>query len=237
MNLDQLLGEIERLRGLVLKPLGRARTVRVVEVDRVEERVIIEVGEERARSSRTFGEFEKLLSALNTTPAIHVDSILSGSGSSRNQPETILANLPSIEVLYVAGRKHLARVNESRRSYGTVEEMDPIRAQEVAAKLAASGLRARVSVLIVSDDLVRIAKRLSIVTSSQTKMLSDQVAAVGEGVDRMWIARPSIGLPAGVYPMLEKGAAPSSAPTVTLGFSEYSLVVIDGVTVLVKSSD
>ena len=126
MNLTQLLREIENLRGRKLNALGKARFVKVVDVDRVNDRVVLAVGSSGTRVSRPFSEFEKLLNALNSQPAIHVDSVLAGSGTSRNQPETVLANLPRIEVLYVSGRKHLARVSEPSHGYGTIREMDEL---------------------------------------------------------------------------------------------------------------
>ena len=44
--------------------------------------------------NRYFVELQRIRNALLSTPMIRVEDILNGSGSSRNQPETIFANLP-----------------------------------------------------------------------------------------------------------------------------------------------
>ena len=236
MNLSQLMRDIEKLKGIWLRPLGRARPVRVVEVDRKHERVVLDVENSDNKASRAFSEFERLLEALNTSPAIHVDSVLAGSGTSRNQPETVLANLPSVEVLYVSGRKHLAKVSEPSHKYGTVREMDPIQAQEVLREIAASRTRALISVLVVTDDLVGVCKALSVATGAPTTMMEHNVATVGDGLERIWVADPSIGLPVRNYPLFDQGAVKDAKTSIELGRVSYAVVELVGLDVLMRRS-
>src|SRR5690606_35913078 len=89
-------------------------------------------GKER---SRPFSELRRLWQALQMSPAIHVDSVLGGSGSSRNQPETILANLPYVEWFQYDGKKHLTLVGSPTHPNGTLKQLDPLRAQEIRSKM------------------------------------------------------------------------------------------------------
>lgn len=69
-------------------------------------------------------------------PAAHVDSVLGGSGSSRSQPETILANLPYVEWLTVAGKKNIAYVGDDTHEKGTLHKMDDDKAAEYQALMS-----------------------------------------------------------------------------------------------------
>ena len=135
MKFEKLLEEMDMLRGKELKALGRAASVRLLEIDRGGNLVRLSVTG-RGETSRSLDELRKLWRDLNRLPAIHVDSALAGSGTSRNQPETLLANLPFVEYLLVDGRKHIALVNGRTHAPGTVRRMD-----EVAAELCKQALR------------------------------------------------------------------------------------------------
>jgi len=55
---------------------------------------------------------------------IHVDALLRGSGSSRNQPETILASMPDVEYLMKDKKKHVVWVGENTHKLGTLKEQE-----------------------------------------------------------------------------------------------------------------
>lgn len=74
---------------------------------------------------RPLSEIKRIVQALSSERPIHVESILEGGGSSRNQPETILANLPYIEWLKIKNKKHIVWVKERTHPYGTKKEVDP----------------------------------------------------------------------------------------------------------------
>jgi len=54
----------------------------------------------------------------------HVDAALKNSGSRRNVPETLLANLPFIEHGEIDNRKHLFIRNEDTHALGTLKQSD-----------------------------------------------------------------------------------------------------------------
>ncbi|MEZ9525856.1 hypothetical protein [Enterovibrio norvegicus] len=67
---------------------------------------------------RTKIVFEKLLEE----EMVHVDAALENSGSRRNIPETLLANLPFIEFGKVNNRQHLFLQEEDTHELGTIKQ-------------------------------------------------------------------------------------------------------------------
>jgi hypothetical protein len=70
---------------------------------------------------------------------IHVDSVLFGSGSSRNQPETILANMPDVEWLNLNDRKHIVWVGRQTHEVGTLREIGEFEATQIRARFRGRG--------------------------------------------------------------------------------------------------
>ncbi|MBQ9308540.1 MAG: AAA family ATPase [Clostridia bacterium] len=101
---------------------GKARPFSISELDFNERRYFINMGGKL--KSRPFDELERIWQEMTSKPAVHVESFLGGSGSSRNQPETILANLPYVEWLVVDGKKNIAYIDEDNHEYGTIKQMD-----------------------------------------------------------------------------------------------------------------
>jgi hypothetical protein len=84
-----------------------------------------------AKRSRPFSEVEAIIRFLNSEKVAHVDTVLGGSGSSRNQPETILANLPYIEYTYIDKKKHLVLRDEPTHEIGTLKEVSLLEATRI----------------------------------------------------------------------------------------------------------
>lgn len=224
MTLENLLKQIEMLRDMWLTPLGKARRIMVKSVDHESRRVVISVEGVGALKSRSFAEFQRLIDALKDRPAVHVDSELAGSGSSRNQPETILANLPGIEYLRIGGKKHLTVVSERSRPYGTVREMDSISAVEVAQALQDSEAAPFVSTLIVDDAFMIFARALGERLGLSVQSIAADIIQIGKRSDGLVVAGPSIGLAAGVYPVM-KAQAPIGQPGTVIRLAEREAVV------------
>lgn len=153
MKFEKVLRDIEKLIGKPLRSISNGSKIFIENVSWEHERIEIRnaIGKPR---SRPFSEIARLLEKLVSQPAIHVDSVLGGSGSSRNQPETILANLPYVEFLYFEGRKHIAIVNGNSHELGTIRQMDPVASEEVKHQLkSGSQDEVRDSVLVVTEDV------------------------------------------------------------------------------------
>lgn len=118
-----IIEDIKGLIGIELSSLsGIAAKITVTEVNEEERRVIVSVAG-GDKDSRSFEEFEKISAVLLEGKFAHVDSILNGSGSSRNRPETILASLPYIEWAKLEGKKYLAYVDNDTHPIGTIKKM------------------------------------------------------------------------------------------------------------------
>ena len=124
MDFSALIGDIEKLVGMKLNSIQSGSEIVVDRVDRDAESIELHTISGR-KNRRSFGEMRKLWRALNEEAIVHVDRALDGSGSSRNQPETILANLPYIEWLRYRGKKHISYVGEETHPAGTLKEMTP----------------------------------------------------------------------------------------------------------------
>lgn len=134
-SFDEVMVDInENLIGVMLNSIsGRATPFKIIEVNSERRNLYIDLNGKQ--KSRPFDELERIWQEMRSKPAIHVESFLGGSGSSRNQPETILANLPYVEWLLIGGKKHIAYVDENSHEFGTIKEMEEIRAEEYKAAM------------------------------------------------------------------------------------------------------
>ena len=174
MNFTDVERDVHKLIGLELNSISRSAAITIENIDDEQERLIIRPKNSNSRS-RPMDELKRIWDAMQKEPAVHVDKVLNGSGTSRNQPETILANLPYIEWLRIDNKKHIAYVGERTHPFGTLQEMDPVKAVEIAAKLKASARMANFSSVIVSKDI-----NASI--SSVQKICSGKLSTVDKGI-------------------------------------------------------
>lgn len=134
-SFQEMLADLDELRGLPLSSIsGQATPFRIEEIDRENDRILLNVN--GTSKSRPLEELRKIWEVICSLPAAHVDSVLGGSGSSRSQPETILANLPYVEWLTVAGKKHIAYVGEDTHEKGTLHKMTDDKATEYQALMS-----------------------------------------------------------------------------------------------------
>ena len=122
MNVNDLISDVGLLCGLTLKSIRPGAEITILCVDAEKGNLILRTksGENK---SRPLSELVFLQNELQRKPAVHVDEALHGSGTSRNQPETILANLPYIEWLKIDGKKHIAYVGKRTHPFGTLQKM------------------------------------------------------------------------------------------------------------------
>ena len=124
LKVEEVIRDIaEHLKGIPLNSIsGRAVPFSVCEVDFIKRNYLIQLSEGTIKS-RPLDEIERIWKEMISKSAVHVESLLGGSGSSRNQPETILANLPYVEWLPFNGKKHIAYVGKNTHEYGTLKQM------------------------------------------------------------------------------------------------------------------
>jgi len=134
MTFEDVIADIEKLVGLELKSIRSGANIKVLELDRRAERWTVMTSKLKERS-RPFSELERIWKALCQQETAHVDSVLGGSGSSRNQPETVLANLPYVEFLFLDGKKHLACIGKPSHPLGTLKKMDEMAAEQIKSSI------------------------------------------------------------------------------------------------------
>lgn len=113
---DNLIGK--ELHGIS----GTASSFRISEIDYEKDYIVLDV--QGKRRTWSFERLERVWKEMYYRPAANVEIVFGGSGSSRNQVETIYANLGYIEWLYVNGKKNIAYVGEDTHTYGTLKHMD-----------------------------------------------------------------------------------------------------------------
>lgn len=125
----ELLDDLEKLQGIKLQSIsGQSTPFIIQEIDRVNDRLRLDVN--GSHKSRPLEELRRIWEEMCAKPAVHVDSVLGGSGSSRSQPETILANLPYVEWLNIQGKKNIAYIGEDTHQYGQLKQMENVQAKE-----------------------------------------------------------------------------------------------------------
>ena len=119
---DKLIGK--ELHGIS----GTASAFRISEIDNEKNYIVLDV--QGKRKTWSFERLERVWKEMYYRPAANVEIVFGGSGSSRNQVETIFANLGYVEWLYVNERKNIAYVGEVTHEYGILKHMDEDKEQE-----------------------------------------------------------------------------------------------------------
>ena len=152
MTFEDVKNDIVKLIGLNLESVRPGAGIRILSVDLKQGNLQLRTNSGQVRS-RSLYEMERIWNELQRSPAVHVDQVLKGSGTSRNQPETILANLPYIEWAKIHNKKHLVFVGESTHAYGTLREMDAKDAVTISTQIDDSQAKEEVSFVVVTTDV------------------------------------------------------------------------------------
>ena len=163
MDFSDIINDLIKLEGICLHSIRPGAEITIKQVDVSQKKVVVESSAGKLQS-RSFSEFQRIWEALLSAPAIRVEEVLNGSGSSRNQPETIFANLPYIQWLKIDNKKHIAYVKKATHPYGTIQQMDSIQAALIANKDNSTALQKNSVVLVASDDIGRSAKAITTLT-------------------------------------------------------------------------
>ena len=152
MTFENVINDIEKLVGLNLESVKPGAGIQILNVDLKQGNLQLRTASGSVRSRPLF-ELERIWNELQRSPAVHVDQVLNGSGTSRNQPETILANLPYIEWAKIHNKKHLIYVKESTHPYGTLRQMDRASSVKISALVDEDHVSKDVSIVIVTDNI------------------------------------------------------------------------------------
>ena len=144
-----------------------------MDVDRLGHRVVVEGPS--GRKSRSFGELERVFNELRKSQPIHVDSVLGGSGSSRNQPETLFANLSSVEWLTIARKKHLILRPIPTHPSGSLHEVDGVDAAVLRVAMSMAPTQATLTIDLPVTDVGKATRVLD-------ALLGEDAVADGQGI-------------------------------------------------------
>lgn len=157
MTFDELIGDIKKLEGLKLQSIKPGAELILKQVDMEKNRIIL-VAASGAERSRPFTEIQLIWDSLQSAVAIHVDEILHGSGTSRNQPETIFANLPYIEWFKYKNKKHISYIGKETHLIATLKEMNSMKRIEIQTKMENQYAQSRNHIVIVTKEIGDIVK-------------------------------------------------------------------------------
>jgi hypothetical protein len=155
MTMKDLLVIWSGLRNRKLPSIRKGADIVITEIDFTEDRVKVRSASGTI-NSRSFGELEKIWNKLRMDRIAHVDSVLGGSGSSRNQPETLYAALPFVEYTFIDKKKHLLLLDENTHEAGTIKKATAATVQEIQRKLSES-LRSGAPELVLPVNNVKAA--------------------------------------------------------------------------------
>ena len=223
MTFDDVINDISKLIGMELQSIRPGAEIVIQEVDEARECLILRTAQDQYRS-RPLGELKLIWGEMMKLPAVHVDGVLHGSGTSRNQPETILANLPYVEWLKLNNKKHIAYVGQNTHPYGTLKQMDSFKIAEISQKMMLSSTSGSVKMVAVSPDVSSLSSYLQ-------QVLHGVVSSMGEGVysyrnknvDIMIVSSLKTNIPEGSYSIIDTEAVPG-LPVVHLQGDEYYLM-------------
>ena len=123
-SFQDVLRDIENnLMGIELNSIsGNATAFVISEVDYENSAVVLSV--QGKRKTWTFDRLAKVWNEMYYRPAANVEIVFGGSGSSRNQVETIFASMAYVEWLYINSKKCIAYVGEATHQYGSLRHME-----------------------------------------------------------------------------------------------------------------
>lgn len=132
---EDVLKDIEeRLKGKTLKGISNTSAPFVItDIDYEKGNIVLDVSGNK--KTWTFERLDKVWKELYYRPAADVEIVFGGSGSSRNQVETIYASLGYIEYLFINKKKCIAYVGHNTHPYGELKQMDDELAKHYAKLL------------------------------------------------------------------------------------------------------
>lgn len=236
MNFTDVMNDIHKLVGLELNSIRPGAKITITDVDEERGSLILRTSSGQNRS-RSIDELQKIWNEMMVKPAVHVEGVLHGSGTSRNQPETILANLPYIEWLKVDNKKHIAYVGKNTHAFGTLRQMDSVLAVEVTTKMRTSKGGGKFTTVIVAKDINQSIQEMQTICQGTVTTIERGIYQLQTRVDIIvFLAADVWGLEEGTYCVIESSALMSTEKRLTLYGKYYSVFCNGNIKALVNNS-
>lgn len=139
MHFEDVIDHLEKMVGMELEAIvgtkGANPPITILSVDRDNRRYVVDKTESTNRRTRPFSELQKVWDVLSTKGFANVDQAINGAGSSRHQPETVIANLPFVEHFKYEKKKHLYLKPENTHALGTLKELSVSESRELKKRI------------------------------------------------------------------------------------------------------
>lgn len=234
MTFVELMNDVKKLVGLELQSIRPGANIVIEEVDDAKDCLILRTSKGETRS-RPFSELKAIYDELQKSPAVHVEGVLHGSGTSRNQPETIFANLPYIEWLKIDNKKHIAYINRNSHAFGTLRQMPAVQAAELLSEIRRKNSAKSAVACIVTNNVNESISTLQKLCGGTIRAMS-QCSYVLETPTGSYyfILANSVDIEAGIYLILESQNK-SPIHKISIGETNYSVIDQNGVKALTKA--
>lgn len=235
MNFTDVMKDIHKLVDLELNSIRPGAKITITDVDEERGSLILRTSSGKNRS-RPIEELQRIWNEMMVKPAVHVEGVLHGSGTSRNQPETILANLPYIEWLKVDKKKHISYVGKNTHAFGTLRQMDPVLAVEVTTKMRASKKGGKFSTAIVAKDVNQSIQDMQTICHGTVTTLEKGIYQLQTHVDIIiFLAADVWRLEEGTYSVIESSIPMSTEKRLSLYGKNYSVLCNGNIKVFVNN--
>lgn len=223
MDFAKLLLDIAKLEGLHLSSIRPGAEIIVEKVDVNQGKIIVKNASGKI-FSRSIAEFQRIWEGLVSEPAVRVEEVLRGSGSSRNQPETIFANLPYIEWLKVNNKKHITFVGKPTHPFGTKKEMEEFAASKIKDLLAAPDSNELITI-VATNDLYKSSSIISTMSGTMPLPLSDGVYLFSKGGKGIALIDANKNrIPEGTYGLVYGSQKSGSSYSIKINGKKYGIV-------------
>lgn len=236
MKFEVVVDDIKKLVGVKLRSIRPGSDITLTEVNVSEARIEL-LDSNKKRRSRSLSELRRLWNELSQHKAVHVESALGGSGSSRNQPETILASLPYVEWLLIDGRKHISFIGTPTHALGTLKQMDNLSAQALRGAVRAAQVVMPAAIIVV-ENTRSISSCLESISGLPPTALAAGVYRHTHTDREIWVASPCLSAPlaVGVYLVLPAKGVPHHSTPVEIAGATFHLLNRDGLNLLIHTS-
>lgn len=233
MIFSDVLEDIKKLIDLPLESIRPGAGICIKSIDENKGNLSL-VNSRGEKKTRPISELKQIWESLQTKQAIRVDEVLHGSGSSRNQPETIFANLPYVEHVKVRNKKHIIFVQNKTHAYGTLKELDSEKMDSLLKELEVSNTNAKNEVCIVTENLTETIAQLRNAVHFKKRAIKEGFYQLITSNDVIFLISSSYTqLPIGVYPILSAARYDSYFP-IEIGSEVFYYLKISNSGVLLK---
>jgi hypothetical protein len=232
MTFEDLLNDVEKLIGLRLNSIRPGAEIIIESIDRKNGSLSLRNVQGSLRK-RNLDELKNLWKELQKSRIVHVDGFLHGSGSSRNQPETILANLPYIEWLKYNGKKHLANVEKPTHAYGTLKKMNSVDQINFCEQLSHCAEKRKFAVAVVTNEIKESIDAFNSESAYEIGIIEQGAYLITmPNGNMLFLSSEKYKIANGVYPVLKRSANPVEMQEIKVNDFSLHLAKIDGIKVL-----